>query len=63
MKVAIWVSDHVTKMQLTITGVKKEDFTDYRCVARNSLGETDGKIKIYGKKCKKVAQTNVDNQS
>jgi hypothetical protein len=42
------VNDHVTKMQLNIIGVRREDLDDYRCVAKNSLGETDGKIRIYG---------------
>ena len=42
------VNDHVTQMKLEIIGVEEKDITSYRCVAKNSLGETDGKIKLYG---------------
>ena len=41
------VQDHVTIMELEILRVSPEDFTSYKCVARNSLGETDGIIKVY----------------
>ncbi|XP_043791730.1 lachesin-like [Apis laboriosa] len=34
-------------MKLTIKSVQLQDFGSYRCVARNSLGEMDGKIKLY----------------
>ena len=43
------VQDHVTIMKLEILHVQQADFTTYKCVARNSLGETDGRIKVYGK--------------
>ena len=43
------VKDHVTIMKLEILRVQQSDFTQYKCVARNSLGETDGRIKIYCK--------------
>lgn len=36
-------------MTLKIRGVTKSDFVSYRCVAKNSLGETDGLIKLDGK--------------
>ena len=42
------VQDHVTMMKLEILQVTPADFTSYKCVARNSLGETDGRIKVYG---------------
>ena len=42
------VQDHVTLMKLEILQVTPADFTSYKCVARNSLGETDGRIKVYG---------------
>lgn len=38
-------------MKLKIRNVTKEDFGSYRCVAKNSLGETDGVIKLDGKLC------------
>ncbi|KAG7211711.1 hypothetical protein KM043_010959 [Ampulex compressa] len=34
-------------MRLTIKSVRPQDFGSFRCVATNSLGETDGKIKLY----------------
>lgn len=36
-------------MMLKIRYVKAQDFGSYRCVAKNSLGETDGVIKLEGK--------------
>ena len=48
MKVEIWVSDQITKMQLKIIGVKRQDLTTYRCVAKNILGEREGKIILTG---------------
>lgn len=35
-------------MQLKIRSVGPADFGSYRCVAKNSLGETDGLIKLDG---------------
>ncbi|XP_026330301.1 lachesin-like [Hyposmocoma kahamanoa] len=34
------------KMMLTIRKVSSRDFSSYRCVAKNSLGETDGLIRL-----------------
>lgn len=33
---------------LKIRKVNKNDFGSYKCVAKNSLGETDGVIKLEG---------------
>ncbi|XP_075749955.1 lachesin-like isoform X3 [Rhipicephalus microplus] len=35
------------QMQLVIRRLKPEDFGEYHCVAKNSLGETEGTIKLY----------------
>lgn len=35
-------------MMLKIRYVRPQDFGSYRCVAKNSLGETDGVIKLEG---------------
>ncbi|XP_054933250.1 lachesin-like isoform X3 [Dermacentor andersoni] len=35
------------QMQLMIRRLKPEDFGEYHCVAKNSLGETEGTIKLY----------------
>ncbi|XP_028176191.1 lachesin-like isoform X1 [Ostrinia furnacalis] len=34
------------KMKLTVRKVSSRDFSSYRCVAKNSLGETDGLIRL-----------------
>lgn len=34
-------------MRLTINSVTQNDFGSYRCVSKNSLGDTDGSIKLY----------------
>ena len=44
----IWVSDQITKMQLNIIGVKRQDLRTYRCVADNILGRREGKIAVTG---------------
>lgn len=36
-------------MKLRIRNITQQDFGSYRCVAKNSLGETDGYIKLDGK--------------
>lgn len=35
-------------MMLKIKNITKEDFGFYKCIAKNSLGETDGIIKLDG---------------
>ncbi|XP_046673788.1 lachesin-like isoform X1 [Homalodisca vitripennis] len=35
------------QMKLTIRSVTQADYGAYRCVSKNSLGETDGSIKLY----------------
>lgn len=36
-------------MKLTIKGLSMGDFGNYRCISKNSLGETEGSIRVYGK--------------
>lgn len=36
-------------MKLLVKSVGPSDFGSYKCVAKNSLGETDGTIKLYSK--------------
>ena len=36
-------------MRLTIKNLKEKDFGSYRCISKNSLGETEGSIRLYGK--------------
>jgi len=34
-------------MKLTIRSVGPTDFGSYKCISKNSLGDTDGSIKLY----------------
>lgn len=43
------VNGYMKFMKLKIRNVGANDFGTYRCVAKNSLGETDGNIKLDGK--------------
>lgn len=36
-------------MKLTIKHLQYGDFGNYRCISKNSLGETEGSIRVYGK--------------
>jgi hypothetical protein len=38
-----------THMRLTIKNLQSGDFGNYRCISKNSLGETEGSIRLYGK--------------
>lgn len=35
-------------MKLTIKNLQHGDFGNYRCISKNSLGETEGSIRVYG---------------
>ena len=37
------------RMILTIRNLQKQDIGKYRCAAKNSLGEVDSSIRLYGK--------------
>ena len=37
------------RMALTIHSFQNSDVGTYRCVAKNSLGEVEGRIQVYGK--------------
>jgi hypothetical protein len=47
------MGNYKVMMRLTINSVTKNDFGTYKCVSRNSLGETEGSIKLYRKQKKK----------
>ncbi|CAG2117507.1 unnamed protein product, partial [Medioppia subpectinata] len=36
-----------TKMRLKITNLEEKDFGSYKCVAKNSLGEKEGLVRLY----------------
>ncbi|CAH2016534.1 unnamed protein product [Acanthoscelides obtectus] len=37
-----------THMKLTVRDLQEADFGNYRCISKNSLGETEGSIRLYG---------------
>lgn len=41
-------SSYKVYMKLRIRNVTKDDFMQYKCVAKNSLGGSDGTITLYG---------------
>lgn len=42
-------NSHRAHMKLTIKHLQYGDFGNYRCISKNSLGETEGSIRVYGK--------------
>ena len=46
------VSGYKVYMKLRIRNVERIDFMQYKCVAKNALGASDGAITLYGKKRK-----------
>nr|XP_018912263.1 PREDICTED: protein amalgam-like [Bemisia tabaci] len=40
-------SDYRTHMKLIVKSVSASDYGNYKCVSKNSLGDTDGAIKVY----------------
>lgn len=38
-----------TLMKLTVKNLQSNDFGTYKCISKNSLGETEGTIRLYGK--------------
>ncbi len=47
-------NDYKIIMMLIIRNFTRDNFGGYRCVVRNSLGETDGLIRLYGDTFKKL---------
>lgn len=43
------VSGYKVYMKLRIRNVERNDFMQYKCVAKNALGYSDGSITLYGK--------------
>ena len=43
-----YVKSYITKVSLTIRSIQQADFGTYHCVAKNSLGESDGTVRLEG---------------
>lgn len=35
-------------MKMTVKSLEPKDFGSYKCISKNSLGETEGSIRLYG---------------
>ncbi|XP_026670073.1 lachesin-like isoform X2 [Ceratina calcarata] len=44
---SIMENSYRTHMRLTIKNLQADDFGNYRCISKNSLGETEGSIRLY----------------
>jgi len=42
------------QMVLTIKSVEKHDLGSYRCIAKNSLGEVESNIRLYGERARSL---------
>lgn len=42
-------NDYTFKLTLKIVKVKKSDYGTYKCISKNSIGESEGVIRIHGK--------------
>lgn len=47
------------KMSMTVKKFEKDDVGSYRCIAKNSLGEVDSSIRLYGEKSEASRETRV----
>lgn len=50
-------NEYTFRLTLKLVKLKKSDYGTYKCISKNSIGESEGVIRIYGK-CldNKVAQ-------
>ncbi|KAH1029767.1 hypothetical protein HUJ05_002942 [Dendroctonus ponderosae] len=44
---ALTESSYMAHMKLTVRNLQTIDFGNYRCISKNSLGETEGSIRLY----------------
>ena len=50
------LSDYQVVSTLLIRNLNKNDFAQYVCVAKNTIGKSEESIKIYGKKFKQIGR-------
>lgn len=54
-------STYKIEMRLTINQMREEHFGTYHCISKNSLGTTDGSIKVYSKNEIKINNNITEN--
>lgn len=42
-------SSYSVQMRLTVRGLTKTDMGGYKCISKNSIGDAEGNIRLYGK--------------
>lgn len=42
-------SYYSTQLQLVIKNIHKSDLGGYKCISKNSIGDAEGNIRLYGK--------------
>jgi hypothetical protein len=42
-------SYYSVQMRLTVRNFRKSDFGGYKCISKNSIGDAEGNIRLYGK--------------
>ncbi|XP_039950790.1 limbic system-associated membrane protein isoform X3 [Bactrocera tryoni] len=57
------IGEYRNAMQLHISDLTQAEFGAYRCVAKNSLGDTDGTIKLYRSNKKRIKSSELYHQS
>lgn len=50
--------EYSTQMKLTIRNLSNRDFGSYKCISKNSLGDAEGSIHLYGEFLVKAPRKN-----
>lgn len=50
------ISAYSVQMRLVIRNIQRSDLGGYKCISKNSIGDAEGNIRLYGK-------NNIYNQS
>lgn len=48
-------SAYSVQMRLVIRNIQKSDLGGYKCISKNSIGDAEGNIRLYGKSWTKEA--------
>lgn len=50
-------SAYSVQMRLIIRNIQRSDLGGYKCISKNSIGDAEGNIRLYGKLCCMVGKT------